>query len=506
MTLLPLLLLAATTADARFGLFVGSNAAAIGRETLQHAEDDAARMRSVFVELGGIADQNAISVNSPDARRLLDAINAVATRVAAAEDATFIFYYSGHADDRALLLGETEVSFVDLRRALEAVPAKLRLEIVDACRSGALTRTKSAKMGAPFAVRSQGSGEGRVVITSSAEWEDAQESDRLGGSFFTFHLASGLRGAADVDADGSVTLAEAYAYVYGRTVESTLATAAGPQHPTFRHDLRGRGEVVLTQQNLREAALLALSGGGDYLIVSGDSGRVAAEVRADSDGNQLSLRPGWYRVSKRTGSEVLEGSVHVLAGEKIEVDAWLNERVAHARLVRKGGRFASQSVQVFGGMRGPLGEGIEATPIARAAWVVALPWFSVKPRATFGFPSALTTPRLSLEVFDTELGAEVSKSLDFDVVSIGVGLAGDFVWFHQRDRTRREPSRDAFGFVAAAVATIETRSWNGFSAVLSGELDAYGYPATSMDRAPVNEIELSTVLTYRVLFGVGYEL
>ena len=49
------------SAARRIGLFVGSNAAAFGaEEPLRHAESDAARMRQVLVELGGIEDADAV--------------------------------------------------------------------------------------------------------------------------------------------------------------------------------------------------------------------------------------------------------------------------------------------------------------------------------------------------------------------------------------------------------------------------------------------------------------
>ena len=52
--------------------------------------------------------------------------------------------------------------------------------------------------------------EGDVYITSTGPNEPAQEWEALGGGLFTHHLLSGLRGAADRDTDGRVTLFEAY--------------------------------------------------------------------------------------------------------------------------------------------------------------------------------------------------------------------------------------------------------------------------------------------------------
>src|SRR5438045_311950 len=70
--------------------------------------------------------------------------------------------------------------------------------------------------------------------------------DAIGGSYFSHHLASGLLGGADKSGDGQVTLFEAYAYAYDRTVADTAESAAGAQHPTFSYDLAGNGDLVLT--------------------------------------------------------------------------------------------------------------------------------------------------------------------------------------------------------------------------------------------------------------------
>ncbi|HEY3381328.1 MAG TPA: hypothetical protein VGK32_06130 [Vicinamibacterales bacterium] len=72
------------------------------------------------------------------------------------------FYYSGHADEKSVLLGNDRLSYTTLRQDLETIPAD----------------------------------------------EAAQESERLGGSFFTHYLISGMRGAADLSGDGRVTLNE----------------------------------------------------------------------------------------------------------------------------------------------------------------------------------------------------------------------------------------------------------------------------------------------------------
>ena len=496
---------AGAAAGRRLGLFVGSNGAPHGREPLRHAEADARRLRQVFVDVGEMAEADAKLLLGPDHDALLAALRDLTARAAEDPDALVLFYYSGHADDRALLLGPSELRLADLRATLESIRARLGVHIVDACRSGALTRAKGATRGARFSVVAEPRAEGRVVITSSAAWEDAQESDRLGGSFFTLHLTSALRGAADADDDGAVTLAEAYDYVYARTVSSTRATVAGPQHPTYRYDLRGRGDTVLTWVDRGDMGHLAL-GDGDYLVIDAGTGRVVAEVSARAKGETLALRGGVYRVSRRDDDALWEGDVPLASGATARADAHLTRRVPYAALVRKGGSGVASSVWVEGGVRGPLGEGIGSAPLLRLAYALELPWFTLRPHvgASTNLPaSAQETPRLELDLTELQAGLEIRRAFDARWVTLSVGVLGDALWLRQSDRDGNEADRDAVGFAFGAVAALE-RDFAGLLLMVSAELDAYTFPSTDDDRAPATDGALRTVLTFRTTLGVGH--
>jgi uncharacterized caspase-like protein len=77
---------------------------------------------------------------------------------------------------------------------------------------------------------------GRVVLTASRASEVSEEREDLRHGVFTYYLLEGLRGKADVDGDGIVTVDEAYAYVSGRVPE---ATGQG-QHPVKKGEVEGQ--------------------------------------------------------------------------------------------------------------------------------------------------------------------------------------------------------------------------------------------------------------------------
>jgi hypothetical protein len=152
---------------------------------------------------------------------------------------------------------------------------------------------------------------GEALLTSSTSDEQARESDALRGSFFTHHLVSGLRGAADRSNDGRVTLAEAYDYAYGKTV----AQARGGQHPTFKYDLAGRGDVVLTSLSDGGAWLsFGEDATGLYYLFS-DDGTLLGDI--DVGGPlKVAVAPGRYELRKRTAEGDRGARVVVSAGEE----------------------------------------------------------------------------------------------------------------------------------------------------------------------------------------------
>ena len=505
-----LMLLLAAPAQAetrRFGLFVGSNGAPPGREALRHAEADALRLRRVFVDVGQMAESDTQVLQSPTGAQIIAGLRDLARRAATDPEALVVFYYSGHADERALLLGGGQLRLDELRAELDAVPGGLALHIIDACRSGTLARSKGASRGRRIAVAVQPQAKGRAVITSSAAFEDSQESDRLGGSFFTLHLASGLRGAADADGDHRVTLAEAYAYVYARTVQSTRATVAGPQHPTYRYDLQGRGETVLAWTRPDAgAAWLKLNSGGDYLVIDAETGQVVAEVVPTGRDQVLAMRPATYRINRRDDDALFEGRVTLAPGETVAADDQLQRRIEYARLVRKGGRSVATTLWLEGGARGPLDAGIQAAPLARVAVSIHLPWFTLRPRIGFArnlADDAQQTPRLTLDLRELSAGVELRRAVDLSGVTLSGGLVGEGLWLTQTERAGRDVQRTSGAMSVGLVAGLETAPFGPVSMMLTGELGVVGYRAATDDRGPTGD-ELRTVATWRTTLGVGH--
>lgn len=297
----------------RIAVVVGNNQAS-SKPVLRYAEWDARRVAAVLEEIGGAAPVTVLlGRTAPELAAAFDAIGrSIRTQD---QDATVIFFYSGHADEQGLLLGATRFGYPELKRALKGIRAQVAIAFIDACQSGGFVRSKGGRAvpAINVAFGEETSYRGHVFISSSAADERSQESDTIQASFFTHYLVSALRGAADDSGDGLVSLEEAYRYVYRRTLERTAATLAGPQHATYEMALRGRGQLILTGLERPETGVLTLPAGlGGEVFVRSPDGAVLAELRLDGQRRrQLAFPPRKYEVRVREGG-VLRSALVVL--------------------------------------------------------------------------------------------------------------------------------------------------------------------------------------------------
>ena len=309
----------APPAERRFAVLVSHTDGGPGTERLQYATRDARKLGDVLTQMGGFAPADTTYLVAPDAAALRGALARVEAELAVAKRSgaptLLLFYYSGHAGDGSLRLGDTRLPLAELQDTLRASAAGVRLAFLDACASGEVTRLKGAIAAPPLTVNTPPDATGYVVITSSRYDEASQESDDLRGSFFTHALVSGLRGAGDRNGDGTVTLNEAYEHAYHRTVSRTAETRGGTQHPTYSFDLRGDGAVVLTRMTGLGVLAFGPAGPGSYLVYDPNLDVVVAEVEQSAGGEpqRVSLRPGVYLVKKRADDGVLLESVVIPA-------------------------------------------------------------------------------------------------------------------------------------------------------------------------------------------------
>ena len=432
----------AEAAERRYALIVGANEGKLGEQPLRYAEQDAERVAEVLRERGSLPEENIVLLRGVEAGRLEGAMveisRRVAADVAAGDDPLLFVYYSGHAGPDALHLGSSELELARLRELLEQTPAKLRILVLDACRSGEITRVKGVVPAESFEFHAESKleTEGLAIITSAAAAEDAQESDRLRGGIFTHHFVNGLKGAADESGDGEITLTEAYRYSYVQTLQTT-SRAPFVQHPTYAFTTTGQREIVLARGQ-RDEAHLVLEPGGFYLVFDrSEDGDLVAELSA-APGTVLVVEPGTYLVRRRVDRQVEEGTVRVTRGQQVRVDADSLSRVDYGRTVRKGYAPAAGSITADAAIGGLVNTGLAPLWLAHLGLHVDLSVVSLEARLRYGTlsandPAPGSDPALTgLALRQHMAGLDLTVLKLFDIrrfaPGIGVRVGGDYIW------------------------------------------------------------------------------
>jgi len=307
----------------RHAVVVGANLGGGMLDPLRYAERDAEAFAAVLSELGGFAEERVTVLYQPTVAQLREALAAHAALAETTDEDLFVFYYSGHADGHGLRLGTETYWFDALKHDVRLIESTARVGVLDACRSGAITRLKGARV-APslFAGQDQLAARGEVWMTASSADEVAQESESLRGGFFTHYLLSGLRGAA-AGVDGLVELQELYAYTRDRVVVRS-AEAGGVQRPHFDFNLVGERGIALTDVRRADASLVLgqdRPGHVSVLRVADRVQLVELDVTAER-ARTVALPPGRYLVRLRDERGLHESYVSLNRSSTARVGAW----------------------------------------------------------------------------------------------------------------------------------------------------------------------------------------
>jgi hypothetical protein len=329
----------------RYALVAGANQGSGDRPTLRFAVSDAARFATVLHEIGGVDERDTIVLEQPSVGGLEKALETLRERTREARRdrsraprrTEFLFYYSGHADERGLLLGDDRYSYRTLRDRMDAVPADVRIAVLDACASGAFTRLKGGRTSPPFLADESSDMRGHAFLTSSSADEAAQESESIGASFFTHYLLSGLRGAADVSGEGKVTLNEAYQFAFHETLGRTAETRGGVQHPAYDIQLSGTGDVVMTDLRQASARLVLGQDLEGRFFVRNDREELVVELfKPHGRRVELSLAPGTYEVRCERPAEAFLAHAEVEEGAPVVLEAAQLEPTTPEPTLRRG--------------------------------------------------------------------------------------------------------------------------------------------------------------------------
>lgn len=251
---------------------------------LKYTVNDAEALYEVLTGPGGFKKENVLrltdkSEKKPTLRNIKWALGTFLARSAKKDDTVFIFF-AGHGapevDPRGVErdglakylvpadadpddLYSTALPMDELHAIFGRIEAERVVAFLDACYSGAAggrtfaaKSTRAGSLDDQFLERLTRS-KGRAIVTASRPSEVSLELDELRHGVFTYFLLEGLKGAADLNRDGIVTLQELYEYVEQRVAQKSRA-AGGNQHPIMKGELEGALPIVKVGGRLVPAA------------------------------------------------------------------------------------------------------------------------------------------------------------------------------------------------------------------------------------------------------------
>lgn len=337
----------------RHVIAISANNGGKGRPVLRYAESDAKSFANVLKEMGGVDQRNIYLIQEPSVKFLNAHLSNVDQLLSKNKGKSgreeVLVYYSGHADERGLHLGEETYSWQEFRKRIDALKADVKIAIIDACGSGAITRVKGGVAVPAFMVDQSSDMKGYAFITSSTQDEASQESDKLHGSFFTHSLVSGLRGAGDLSGDGKVTLSEAYQFAFSETLQKTEMTMGGAQHPSRDMNLTGTGDVVMTDLRSTSAGMTLDENLEGRIFIRDDKGELVAEINKKSDRPMsLGLPAGKYTVRLEKKAELKEASISLVDGQQQKISGGAFKNVDSEKTVARGSSAKTSSIELGG--------------------------------------------------------------------------------------------------------------------------------------------------------------
>ncbi|MDY5047042.1 MAG: caspase family protein, partial [Treponema porcinum] len=143
-----------STGVERYAIYIGSNSGGKNNSRLLYAGTDAMSFQKTMSEIGGVPESNSILLLDPSKENVDDALSAVSNAIVQGKSVSrrteFIFYYSGHSDENALLLGKSSYEYSQLKESISNVPSDVHVVILDSCYSGNFIRTKGGQRKKPF--------------------------------------------------------------------------------------------------------------------------------------------------------------------------------------------------------------------------------------------------------------------------------------------------------------------------------------------------------------------
>jgi hypothetical protein len=173
-------------------------------------------------------------------------------------DDLLVLYFSGHGikdefgslylafkDTIVTRLRRTAIKSADISEVMDQSRSRRQVLILDCCNSGAFPEGAKAQIGGTMGLIKTFQGKGRFVLTASNAIQFAYEGRPVIGetenSLFTHFLVKGLRGEADGNGDGNITVDELYDYAFNEISKIT------PKQTPTKSSTKQEGDIFLRE-------------------------------------------------------------------------------------------------------------------------------------------------------------------------------------------------------------------------------------------------------------------
>lgn len=201
--------------------------------------------------------------SKPIRSNLMSSIKSI-SRTAKSND-YLLFFFSGHgieengksyllpADARINVLGDTAIPIDWIKETMKKSKARAKVLILDACHSSAIKgKAESGRMTKGLHDSIFPAPRGFAILSSCTMNQVSYEMPNGKNSVFTYFLNEGLKGDADFDNDGKITIPDASRYATEKTLE-WASNEGVEQSPTLEYNVVR--DLILVQVPTRKTDL-----------------------------------------------------------------------------------------------------------------------------------------------------------------------------------------------------------------------------------------------------------
>jgi hypothetical protein len=210
--------------------------------SLRFSSNDASAIHSILTDpkRGGFTEDKCIVITDKNKTKPLrsNLLSAIQTLAHTADSADYLlFFFSGHgiekdgksyllpSDSRINVLCDTAIPIDWVKSTLAESKAKAKVLILDACHAGVMKgKSESGMMTKGFLDSISSPIEGFAVLSSCKMNEYSYEMPDTKHGVFSYYFIEGLKGAADYDSDGNITVSDLSRYTAEKVSDWSFKT------------------------------------------------------------------------------------------------------------------------------------------------------------------------------------------------------------------------------------------------------------------------------------------